>query len=425
MSKRAEEIDADPDHIQGIGQHVSRGVMRGVGRRELLGGVLSAGGWMLLGCSRDGSPGAATPAPGPELCSNGFAGGTFVRNVPFDGEGPAMLDVPTGAGLDGRLFDDLASLAPDARITPTSRFYIRTRYPDGLDPKVPWRLRIDGLVEKETTLALEDFAKLVGPRGTVLLECSGNGGGAFFGMLSTADWDGVPLMALLDATAKRLPAATRVLVSGFDEHSQTSAHSKPGASWIFTLGELAETGAFLATRMNGAPLPPDHGFPLRLVVPGWYGCTCIKWVNAISLVDDQALATSQMLEFASRTMQNGAPMLARDYLPAEIDQTAMPVRIEEWTVGGVTKYRILGLAWGGKRPTDALSIRMNPELPFERVTRCAPITAATTTATWSWWSYAFEAPRKATYEMRLRADDSSIRTRRLDSGFYARLATLG
>src|SRR6185436_10905211 len=144
----------------------------------------------------------------------------------------------------------------------------------------------------------------------------------------------------LDAKTKRLRAATRVLVSGFDDHSQPSTHSTAGASWIFTLAELAETGAFLATRMNGEPLPRDHGFPLRLVVPGWYGCTCIKWVDAISFVDDDALATSQMQEFASRTMQNGMPALARDYLPAEIDQAAMPVRVEEWNVGGRLAYRV-------------------------------------------------------------------------------------
>ena len=360
---------------------------------------MSAGGWMLLGCADDENAGSsdiqpvpmgppAQPRGGPQLCASGFVGGTFLRTVPFDNEGPALLGVPTGAGLDGRLYDDLASLAPDTRVTPTSRFYIRTRYPDRIDPAAPWRVRISGLVEPggEVALSFEDLAPLIGPRGVHLLECSGNGGGAFFGMLSTAEWDGVPLLALLDAKTKRLPVATRVLVSGFDDHSQPSVRSTACASWIFTLGELAETGAFLATRMNGEPLPSDHGFPLRLVVPGWYGCTCIKWVDAISFVDDTAPATSQMQEFASRTMQQGTPELARDYLPAEIDQAAMPVRVEEWRVGGRIAYRVLGLAWGGKRPTDALSIRMSSlirstaRLSFERVGLCAPVT---TNATWS------------------------------------------
>jgi DMSO/TMAO reductase YedYZ molybdopterin-dependent catalytic subunit len=393
-------------------------------RRAILGAFVSAGGWLLVGCSSDDETSGRAPAQpgsGAALCAGGFAGGTFLRVVPFEGEGPTALDVPSGAGLDGRLYDDLSTLVPDQRTTPTSRFYIRTRYPDRLVAPQPWRVGIDGLVAEPVVITLDDLAPLVGPRGVHLLECSGNGGGAFFGMVSTAEWDGVPLAALLDAKTRRLPAATRVLVSGFDDHSQPSARSTAGASWIFTFGELAETGAFLATRMNGEPLPPDHGAPLRLVVPGWYGCTCIKWVDAITLVDDSAAATSQMQEFASRTMQNGMPALARDYLPAEIDQTAMPVRVEEWSVGGRNVYRILGMAWGGKRPTDALSIRMNADLPFERVAMCAPVT---TNATWSWWSYAFEPSRPGAHAMRLRVDDPSIRTRRLDSGFYERVVTL-
>lgn len=408
-----------------------------IGRRAFLGGALTAGGWFAVGCSdRDTSVGGggggagasvARPRGGAELCANGFANGTFVRNVPFDREGPAQLDAPIGEGLDGRLYDDLASLAPNTVVTPTERFYIRTRYPDRLDRAAPWRLSIGGLAEgsadpaARVVLSLDDLAPFVAPRGVHLLECSGNGAGAFFGMLSTAAWDGALLRAVLDAKTKRLPAATRVLVSGFDDHSMPSERSTAGASWVFTLDELAQTGAFLATRMNGEPLPPDHGAPLRLVVPGWYGCTCIKWVNAIRYVDDAEPATSQMMEFASRTMQSGTPALARDYLPAEIDQTAMPVRVEEWMVEGRRAYRILGLAWGGKRPTDALSIRMRADMPFERVGMCAPVV---TNATWSWWSYAFEPTTSGVYEMRLRADDRSIRTRRLDAGFYARVVTL-
>src|SRR6185369_9127809 len=130
------------------------------------------------------------------------------------------------------------------------------------------------------------------------------------------------------------PGATRVLVSDFDEYAAPydPAHSTPGASWIFSFEQLAT--AFLATRMNGEALPEDHGAPVRLFVPGWYGCACIKWVNAIALVDDTAEATSQMQEYASRTGQTGVPALAKDYLPGVIDQAAMPVRVEQWRVEG-------------------------------------------------------------------------------------------
>jgi DMSO/TMAO reductase YedYZ molybdopterin-dependent catalytic subunit len=92
---------------------------------------------------------------------------------------------------------------------------------------------------------------------------------------------------------------------------------------VFSFDDLERSGAFLATHMSGEPLSLDHGAPVRLIVPGWYGCACIKWVNEPRYVGVEEPATSQMTEFASRTHQDGAPELARDFLPAEIDVAAM------------------------------------------------------------------------------------------------------
>src|SRR5207244_10106429 len=98
----------------------------------------------------------------------------------------------------------------------------------------------------------------------------------------------------------------------------------------FTVEHINSSNAFLATDMNGQPLTKYHGAPIRLLVPGWYGCTCIKWVNAITFVDDDAEPTSHMQEFAARTHQQGTPKLARRYRPAIIEQAAMPIRVEKW-----------------------------------------------------------------------------------------------
>src|SRR4029453_17551387 len=125
-----------------------------------------------------------------------------------------------------------------------------------------------------------------------------------------------------------------------------------GGSWIFALDELRE--AFLATGMNGVPLPADHGAPVRLVVPGWYGCVCIKWVNAIEFVDDRVPPTGQMIEFAARTHQRGVPSRAIDFHAAAIDQAAFPVRVEHWSTGSRSAYRVIGILWGGEKPSNAL-----------------------------------------------------------------------
>ncbi len=93
--------------------------------------------------------------------------------------------------------------------------------------------------------------------------------------------------------------------------------------------------------MNGAALTADHGAPIRLVVPNYYGCSCIKWVSRIDWVADDEPATSQMMEFSARTHQNGVPRLARDYEPPVIDLAALPIRVEQWVVTRDGRERVV------------------------------------------------------------------------------------
>jgi DMSO/TMAO reductase YedYZ molybdopterin-dependent catalytic subunit len=240
--------------------------------------------------------------------------------------------------------------------------------------------------------------------------------------MSAASWTGVRVMDVL-ARIDPLLSATRLLVEGFDEHSVPSSngHSTPGASWIFSFEELEAAGAFFATGMNGEPLPADHGEPLRLLVPGWYGCSCIKWVNRLSLVDEDAPTTSQMREFASRTHQLGVPALARDYLPASMDQAAMPVRIEKWRdADQAIAYRVLGVMWGGSAPTDALVFE-DGRGPGEAVAVCPP---QTQNQLWTVWQHLWRPTSTGRYALTMRVDDPAVRTRRLDLGYYERFVII-
>lgn len=258
-----------------------------------------------------------------------------------------------GAGLDARQFTDLTLLAesgitnhPSALLTPTDRFFIRTAAPAALPPADRWALRVGGLVHAPVDLGLPALEPQARQGGRYLIECSGNSDQATYGLMSAADWEGVPLGAVLDRVR---PAAGsyRVLVSGVDDEGSRPVTSVPGASWIFSRDDLQR--ALLAVRMNGAPLPRHHGFPIRLVVPGWYGCSCIKWVDRIELVPDEAPATTQMREFAARTHQSPGAELARDFTPAVIDTAAMPVRMEKWLIDGRLAYRLTGIVWGDRK----------------------------------------------------------------------------
>jgi DMSO/TMAO reductase YedYZ molybdopterin-dependent catalytic subunit len=331
--------------------------------------------------------------------------------------GPA--GVVLGSGLDARLALDLSTLAPQGLITPNDQFYIRTRRPDQLDLRAPWKIALQGLVQTPRVLTLDDLRPMVEPQGTHLMECAGNPRSLRFGLISAADWAGIPLAKVLHRAEPR-SGAMAVLISGFDGHSQPSERSIPGASWIFTRDQLESAGAFLATEMNGQPLPHDHGFPIRLVMPGWYGCTCIKWVDAIVLVDASAPATGQMREFAERTHQAGIPERARDFQPATIDLAAMPVRVEKWRIDDRIEYRVVGILWGGNRLTRALAIRFNPNSEYVPVERYEH----QTNATWTLWTHTWRPKATGPYWIQLSVADSRLRTRRLDRGYYARKVIL-
>jgi DMSO/TMAO reductase YedYZ molybdopterin-dependent catalytic subunit len=334
-----------------------------------------------------------------------------------------------GVGLDARLFTDLSQLSaetPASLVTPNDRFFVRTAVPSALQHQQPWTVRVGGLVDRPVDLALPALEPLAAAGGRYLIECSGNADRSNYGLISTADWQGVPLGAVLEL-ARPSTSAYRILVSGVDDEAARPMTSVPGASWIFSRDELQR--ALLAVRMNGAPLPRDHGFPVRLIVPGWYGCACIKWVDRIELVAADAPATTQMREFAARTHQpfdarlierspaTGPPLLARDFIPAVIDTAAMPVRVEKWLVDGRVSYRITGIIWGGTTPTSALSIRFRSGEPWVKVDDC-PLPAST--LTWNLWTHTWRPEAPGRYQIVLRVDDPAIRTRRLDIFFYVR-----
>lgn len=373
------------------------------------------------GCLWTGLDRIATLAgsPSPRQAPDPFAGGEFLGVLPFSHESRAPLETLLGAGLDARLYTNLSSLSPDAAqqpiAIPTEHFYIRTGVSPLLKPGELTAIRLsEHGANASQSLSVTSLQKLARSMGLHLLECAGNTREASFGLISVAEWTGVPLPDVLDHLG--LKSGAFVLVSGFDQYDSPSTTSLPGASWIFSREQIRASGAFLAIGMNGRALPPDHGAPVRLVVPGWYGCSCIKWVNEIRLVSEVAQPTSQMREFAQRTHQQGSPTLARDYQPATIDAAAMPVRIEKWRVAGKVKYRVIGILWGGSVSVQRLEIRFNPEENYVPV----DLLHRVNNDSWTFWTHTWTPTKPGGYLIRLCVAQPIIRTRRLDMGFYVR-----
>jgi DMSO/TMAO reductase YedYZ molybdopterin-dependent catalytic subunit len=345
--------------------------------------------------------------------------GDLIGLVPLHGDRARATpfgEMLGGAGLDARLFTDLSKLQPDRLVTPTSEMFVRTAAPASLAARSSaWAIATSGF-RKTESLSMDTLRRDAEPMGAHLIECSGNVDPDNFGLMSVTEWDGVPLTRVISALGTSSDARG-VLVGGLDDEAEPSRSSNPGASWIFPLEELDRLGAFLAVRMNGEALTPDHGAPVRLVVPGWYGCSWIKWVNELRLVNADAPTSSQMREFSKRTHQNGVPMIAREYEPPVIDLAATPIRVEKRRLDGRLQYRIVGIVWGGSRPVDRLAIRFTAR---QQPTPFAICPAPRTHRTWSLWEYRWRPTEPGIYDIVLKAADPSIRTRRLDLSFYIR-----
>jgi DMSO/TMAO reductase YedYZ molybdopterin-dependent catalytic subunit len=236
----------------------------------------------------------------------------------------------------------------DSWITPNAKFFRIAHYQGPLGPTLDdkqWKLEITGLVKRPLTVTLSQLKAR--PRQEVIftLECSGNHGFPFFiGGIGTAKWAGTPLAPLLQE-AGVLDRGIEVVFVGSDageeEVRQIKMHQNFARS--MSVADAMNPNNLLCYEMNGEPLPQPHGFPLRLIAPGWYGITNVKWLKRIEVRDTR---------FMGRFM-------GRDYVTIREEQREGESVWMETSVGRallksvpakVTRkngqYRIIGAAWG-------------------------------------------------------------------------------
>ena len=177
-------------------------------------------------------------------------------------------------------------------VTPVGLHYVLVHYDiPAVDPAT-WRLRVDGGAGSSVELSLADLDAMPRTTARVTLECAGNGRALLdprpvsqpwlTGAVGTADWTGVRLVDLLDRVDVR-PDAVDVLFRGADhgiERGEEQDYER-----ALTIEEARRDEVLVATEMNGSPLPVQHGFPARLVVPGWYGMAHVKWLTHVEVLD--------------------------------------------------------------------------------------------------------------------------------------------
>ena len=241
-------------------------------------------------------------------------------------------------------------------ITPTERFYVRTHFPVPKIDAVQWRLRIEGEVEKAFEISEKELLSLETRTMAVTLECAGNnriflepkvkGVQWELGAVGNAEWTGVPLSVLLDRAGVK-SNANEVILEGADAGTVDDAKA-PRGDIRFARSiplEKARRDVLLVHTMNGERLKPEHGFPLRAIVPGWYAMASIKWLRRIVVTDTPFNGYYQTLDYAYWSKGDGSPTLVPLSLMELKAEIASPANGS--TVPADSKVRVHGAAWGG------------------------------------------------------------------------------
>jgi DMSO/TMAO reductase YedYZ molybdopterin-dependent catalytic subunit len=242
-------------------------------------------------------------------------------------------------------------------ITPNPLFYVRNHFAVPQLNGSDWRLRVGGAVQNELTLSLADLRALPARTVTATLECAGNGRSYLrpqargvqwqLGAVSNAEWTGVPLATVLDRAGVRA-AAVEVVLQGADRGTIATETELGSIHFARSLpvARARHEDVLLAYRMNGADLPTNHGFPVRVLVPDWYGMASVKWLERITLVDRPFAGVFQTLDYSIFERREGQPQitpLAEMQVKAQI---AQPVAGQ--VLAANTPVRVHGAAWTGE-----------------------------------------------------------------------------
>ncbi len=343
-------------------------------------------------------------AGGATLASLALLNSRFAYAAPLQANDEVIpwLDQPGENPVPDVIKNQLVWENLDGWITPNDQFFGIAHYGWPQIDASQWNLSLDGLVRNPLTFTLDELKARPRQELTFTLECSGNSGLPFFhGGIGNAQWAGTPLAALL-AEADALESGSEVVFYGADSGEETVREVKMKQNFArsMSLAEAMHPDNLLCYEMNGAALPANNGFPLRLIAPGWYGIANVKWL--------------QRIEVWSTRLANR--FMARDYVTIRQEGTeAEPVWTESWVGQALLKsaparvvrngenYRIDGAAWGA--PIRYVDVKID-DGPWRRARIDHSQRAE---YAWSFWSFPWPTPTAGEHSVTTRAVDTSGR----------------
>jgi len=249
-------------------------------------------------------------------------------------------------------------------VMPNARFYVRNHFQiPNVDPST-WRLNVGGLVKRPLSLSLQDLVKMPSQTQFVTLECAGNGRSLLsprvngeqwnLGAVSTAEWTGVPLTEVLNRAGAE-GGAREVVFRGADSGKLDESSEPIRFERSLSMDDAQGSEALLAYAMNGETLPIQHGYPLRVIVPGWYAVASVKWLTEIEVISELFRGQYQTEKYffewqrdeqAVRepvSLQRVRSLITEPEPNGEVEQGELPIR---------------GVAWSGAAPIARVEVRI-------------------------------------------------------------------
>lgn len=302
-------------------------------------------------------------------------------------------------------------------VTPLGAHYLLTHYDIPAADADTWQLDIAGLVGRPRTWTMAELRALPQVTRTVTMECAGNGRARLTPRpvsqpwlneaVGTMTWTGTPLAPLL-AEAEPAPDAVDVVFTGADHGVERGVEQDYARS--LSVSEAMRDDVLLAWACNGVELPPQHGYPLRLLVPGWYGMASVKWLRRVEVVAER-FDGPQMRAYRLRQHPDDEGTPLTWILPRAL---VLPPGVPDF----MSRRRILrpgehvleGRAWSGWAPVSRVEVSTDDGRTWADAELGPPVDR------WAWrrWSRPWQVGEPGSYVVLARAYDESGRSQPLD-----------
>jgi DMSO/TMAO reductase YedYZ molybdopterin-dependent catalytic subunit len=308
-------------------------------------------------------------------------------------------------------------------LTPVGLHYLLIHFDIPAMDESSYTLTIGGHVRKALRLTLDDIRERPPTTLAITLECAGNGRARLSPRpmsqpwlseaVGNAEWTGTPLAGLLDEAGVD-DGAVDVVFTGADRGLQGGVDQWYERS--LSVDDATRPEVLLAYAINGRPLPPQHGFPLRLVVPGWYGMTSVKWLRSITVLDAPFAGYQQATAYHHRksSVDPGVPvtrMLPRALMvPPGLPDFMSRTRFVE---AGL--HTIEGRAWSGGVPVSKVEVSTDGGDTWST----AELEPGMSPFAWRRWTFSWDAKDAGEHGLCVRATDEAGNTQPTDQAWNA------